>query len=87
MNIQIIGAVEKSSIEEMKYVENIAKNAKGCEDMEVDVNQIQFLSLNKDQRYIGINKQLYKMTLKSYKELVREMRKRGSIYAFDYSKR
>lgn len=73
--------------EQLVNGENIAINKKGYEEMEIALEDVNVLSQDKKFRLIGIGKNLYKMTLKSYKKIKKEFIKRGTIYQFDRSKR
>lgn len=79
MKLNIVGEINNGEL--------VLANEKGCDEIEVDLPVINYFSLNKDSRFIGVEKNLFKLTLKSYKELKKEFQKRGSIYQFDYSKR
>jgi hypothetical protein len=67
--------------------EYVPMNSKGCEETEIELADVQVLSLDKRMRLVGLGKNLYRMTLKSYKELKQEFNKRGMLYRFDSSKR
>ena len=43
--------------------------------------------LEKEMRLVALNKQMYRLTLASYKELKKELTKRGIIWRFDSSRR
>lgn len=79
MEIEIVGEVSNG---ELTLI-----NSKGCDTLEIDLEAVNLLSLETRDRFIGLGKQLFKMTKKSYKKLRREFQKRGSLYMFDYSKR
>ena len=68
--------------------EEVLINGKGCEEVEIDPwNDIQILSLERKNRFIGLNGKLYRMTNKSYKELKKDLMKKNQLFRFDYSKR
>ena len=68
--------------------EEVLVNSKMCEDIEIDLNEIGILSDSSKMRYVGLGKRgIYRLTLKSYKVLKKELMKRGSIWRFDYSHR
>ena len=68
--------------------EEVMANAKGVEEMEIDVNEITNFNPDKNSRLIGLFKRgVYKLTLKSCKELQRELIRQGKISRFDYTKR
>lgn len=62
--------------------ELVPMNTKGCEEVEIELVDINVLSTDKSMRLIGLGKNLYRMTLKSYKQLKRELNKRGLMYRF-----
>lgn len=62
--------------------ELIPMNTKGCEEVEIELVDINVLSTDKSMRLIGLGKNLYKMTLKSYKQLKRELNRKGLMYRF-----
>lgn len=73
MKIQVISQIIKG--------EEIPVNAKGCDEMEIDpMNDINAFSFNKEFRCIGIGKNLYRLTLKSYKEIKKYLQKTNSVY-------
>lgn len=55
-------------------------NAKGCEEIEFDMMDVGVVSANKSMRLIGIGKNLYKLTMKSYKQLKKELNRRGQSF-------
>lgn len=59
-------------------------NEKGCNEIEVELVDINvFTANNKNLRLISLGKNnLYKLTLKSYKELKKELNKRGLIFRY-----
>ena len=69
--------------------EFVPVNTKGMETIEnVDIaNDIIAFSTNKDMRLVALKKQMYRLTLASYKELKKELTKRGIIWKFDSSRR
>lgn len=79
----------ETTIQVCKVFENgneLFINQKGCETIEIAdvVNDINCFSIdNKQLRLIGIGKNLYKLTLNSFKSLKRELNKRGLAYRFD----
>ena len=61
--------------------EEVPINTKGCEEIEIDpANDITAFSFNKNVRCIGISKYLYKLSLKSYKEIKQYLQKNNSAY-------
>lgn len=69
--------------------EFIPINTRGMEIVEgIDIaNDITAFSLEKEMRLVALNKQMYRLTLASYKELKKELTKRGIIWRFDSSRR
>ena len=71
-----------SIISEINKGEETPINAKGCEELELDtINDITAFSFDKKFRYVGIKGNLYRLTLKSHKELKKYLQKTNSIYA------
>ena len=66
--------------------EEIQVNQKGCEELDIDYRDISTLSLDSSARYIGIKRDLYRMTNKSYKNLKKQLQKENLLYRFDYGK-
>lgn len=66
--------------------EMLLVNSKGCEIIEITdfINDIDTFSIdNKDSRLLGFNKRLFKLTLKSYKALKREVNKKGIAFRYN----
>lgn len=55
---------------------NIIEGRKGCKELEIDLLSIDGLSKNKVFRTLYMNKRKYRLTLKSYKQLIETLRKR-----------
>lgn len=73
MKVQIVSEIIKG--------EEILVNEKGFEDIEIDpLNDINALSFNKKCRYIGIGKRLFRLSLKSYKQLKKYLQKNNSNF-------
>lgn len=74
----IIGVI--SSFEKGK---EFKVNEKGYDELEIDpVNDITAFSFdNKQSRFIGIQGNLYRLSLKSHKELKKYLQKTNSVYA------
>ena len=73
MKIEIISEVIKG--------EEIPVNEKGFEEMEIDsMNDVNAFSFNKNCRYIGIGKRLFRLSLKSYKQLKKYLQKTNSAF-------
>lgn len=70
-----------SIISQIVRGEEIPINTKGCEEIEIDpANDITAFSFNKNVRCIGISKYLYRLSLKSYKEIKQYLQKNNSAY-------
>ncbi len=65
--------------------ENVPINAKGCETINIELADIRCLSIgDRDLRLISFDKNgLYRLTLKSFKVLKRELNKRGLSYRYN----
>lgn len=72
MELQICGQMVNGNV--------IPVNTKGMETIEAELMDISVLSRNKSIRLVGIDKKLYRLTLKSYKELKKALNRRGSLY-------
>lgn len=70
-----------SVISQIVRGEEVPINTKGCEEIEIDpTNDITAFSFNKNVRCIGISKYLYRLSLKSYKEIKQYLQKSNSVY-------
>lgn len=61
---------------------NIIKGKNGCKEIEIEIdyNNIDGLTSNKEARTIYIsNKERYRLTLSSYKELIKELKENHFI--------
>lgn len=76
MKIEVCNKYEDG---EMKLV-----NAKGCEEIEIDIfNDLTIFSTSKQSRIIGLYKDgLYKMTLKSWKALKKHLNQTNQMYRY-----
>ena len=85
-NVERIDELTKKKVTTREFV---PVNTRGMDIIEnVDIaNDITAFSLEKNMRLVGINKQLYKLTSKSWSELKKELTKRGIIWRFDNSGR
>lgn len=75
MNISIISEIAKDGEEELI-------NSKGCETVDIELKDINCFSFESKSRLIGVGKNLYRMTLRSYHELKRELTNKGLIQRF-----
>ena len=70
-----------SVISQIVRGEEVPINTKGCEEIEIDpANDITAFSFNKSVRCIGISKNLYRLSLKSYVNLKKYLQKTNSVY-------
>lgn len=73
MKIQVISEFIKG--------EEVPVNTKGCDELEVNpLTDINLMSFEKRFRHIGIDKKLYRLSLKSYKELKQYLQKTSLPY-------
>lgn len=83
-NVEYIDELTKKKIVTREFV---PINTRGMEILEnVDINN-EITAFSEDTRIIGLGKQMYKLTLASYKELKKELTKKGIIWRFNYSHR
>lgn len=78
--------MELQVCEVLENGEMLLVNSKGCETIEINdlVNDIDSFSIdNKASRFIGINKKLFRLTMKSFKALKKEVNKRGIGFRFN----
>lgn len=66
--IDIVGYYKKGEI--------IPVNSKGFETIDVDINELRVISLNRGLRIIGFSKKLMKVSLKSWKALRKELERK-----------
>ena len=85
-NVERIDELTKKKVVTREF---IPVNTRGMDIIEnVDIaNDITAFSLEKNMRLVAVNKQLYKLTSKSWSELKKELTKRGIIWRFDNSGR
>lgn len=83
-NVEYIDELTKKKVVTREF---IPINTRGMEILEnVDINN-EITAFSEDTRIIGLGKQMYKLTLASYKELKKELTKKGIIWRFNYSHR
>lgn len=70
---------------EYKYVTNYENGY--VEEQEIELNDISTFSKEKNTRIIGIGKNLYLLTLKSWKEVKNTLEKSGLMYKFNFEKK
>lgn len=76
MKVVIIGKYEKDEL--------ISNHP---EEIELELGNITAFSTDKELRFVGIDKSMYRLSLDSYKILKKEMSKRGLLNRFDLSKK
>lgn len=92
MRIQTRKIIEKKEkvfdpITKKTYEHTIQYENGFVEEKEVDLlNEVNAFSLNKGLRLIGVNKDIYKLTLKSWKTVKKELIKSGLMSRFNLSK-
>lgn len=57
------------------------------EEIELELGNITAFSTDKELRFVGIDKSMYRLSLDSYKALKKEMSRRGLLNRFDLSKK
>lgn len=85
-NVEYVDELTKKKVVTKEF---IPVNTRGMEIIEnVDiVNDVNAFSEDGSMRLVAIGKQMYRLTLASYKELKKELTKRGIIWRFNYSHR
>lgn len=75
-------------ISQIQNGEELLLGTRGAEELELDINDIDYFSDNKKMRYVALRKRgIFRLTLDSYKALKRELTKRGIIWRFNFEKR
>lgn len=75
-------------ISQIQNGEEILLGTRGAEDLELDLNEIDCFSDDKRMRYVALRKRgMFRLTLASYKELKKELTRRGIIWKFNFGKR
>ena len=77
MKIVVIGKNEKGEILPLKHPEEI----------DIDLVDVGTFSTDKFLRLVGVDKNLFRLSLKSYKELKKELSKRGILARLDLSRK
>lgn len=90
MKIQIIDIKTKKEkvidAQTKRYYNQYTKVPTGVvKEMEINPEDINVFSMNKNTRLIGIDKKTYRLTLKSYKETKKELERLGILKNFDLS--
>lgn len=68
------------------YTEKYQYENGHIEELEIDPRDISAFSTMKSVRMIGIDKNLYLLTLKSWKETKKELTKNGTLQRLNFSK-
>lgn len=86
---KVVEKVEKYQDEETGKIYTDKYNYENgfVEELEINPKDISAFSLNKSTRLIGVGKNLYPLTLKSWKETKKELEKTGILSQLDFSKR
>lgn len=79
-------------VSEFQNGEEILINSKGCDEIEVDTLAIGYLSTDKRDRFLGVSQgkgkgTLFKMTMKSYKDLKKKLAQQGWLAKMDFTKK
>lgn len=57
------------------------------EEIDIDLGEVASFSTDKELRLLGYGKEMYRLSLASYKELKKELSKRGILSRLDLSKK
>ena len=83
-NVEYVDELTKKKVVTKEF---IPVNQRGMDVIEnVDINN-EITAFSEETRIIGLGKQMYKLTLASYKALKKELTKRGIIWRFNYAHR
>ena len=83
-NVEYVDELTKKKVVTKEF---ILINTRGMDVIEnVDINN-EITAFSEETRIIGLGKQMYKLTLASYKALKKELTKRGIIWRFNYAHR
>lgn len=77
MKIIVIGKNEKGEILSFKHPQEI----------DIELGDVGVLSTDKSLRLIGVGKELFRLSLSSYKQVKKELDKRGILSRLDLSKK
>lgn len=61
---------------------NIIEGRNGCKEIEIDIDNIDGITKNKEFRTLYINKKKYRLTLNSYKELVDTLKRKMKYHKY-----
>lgn len=83
-NVEYVDELTKKKVVTKEF---IPINTRGMDVIEnVDINN-EITAFSEETRIIGLGKQMYKLTLASYKALKKELTKKGIICRFNYAHR
>lgn len=83
-NVEYVDELTKKKVVTKEF---IPVNTRGMDIIEnVDINN-EITAFSEETRIIGLGKQMYKLTLASYKALKKELTKKGIIWRFNYAHR
>ena len=83
-NVEYVDELTKKKVVTKEF---ILINTRGMDVIEnVDINN-EITAFSEETRIIGLGKQMYKLTLASYKALKKELTKKGIIWRFNYAHR
>lgn len=83
-NVEYVDELTKKKVVTKEF---IPINPRGMDVIEnVDINN-EITAFSEETRIIGLGKQMYKLTLASYKALKKELTKKGIIWRFNYAHR
>lgn len=83
-NVEYVDELTKKKVVTKEF---IPINTRGMDVIEnVDINN-EITAFSEETRIIGLGKQMYKLTLASYKALKKELTKKGIIWRFNYAHR
>lgn len=77
MKVVVIGQIQKGNLVALNHPEEI----------EIELGDVAAFSTNKELRLLGYGKEMYRLSLASYKELKKELSKRGILSRLDLSKK
>lgn len=77
MKVVVIGQIQKGDLVALNYPEEI----------EIELGDVAAFSTDKELRLLGDGKEMYRLSLASYKELKKELSKRGILSRLDLSKK
>ena len=83
-NVEYVDELTKKKVVTKEF---IPINTRGMDVIEnVDINN-EITAFSEETRIISLGKQMYKLTLASYKALKKELTKKGIIWRFNYAHR